>query len=266
MVSKNSDGTYDLDSGFLVEVTGLPPYHLDFVEEALPLPEFPSIHYVNPAGDAFELEYTPPDECPDVVDDEEGYYLYMQWHSVSAKRIEITQERIKTRRDFVLSNCVHVLDGPYDIEDDDWVMELEGALVGYGYKVPEHRGARRLAFIKSKVIVSDSDWFVVRDASIYAEITVDGVYSAMDGLGLKWDGDPIYEAVRGLGDSPLEHNVRAWEAETAEACGIPFDEKWYNISVSAREVMVASRIGKRWSSGLLEAKAAADVKRKSRNK
>ena len=253
--------TFTLQSGFEVEITTLPPYYMDFIRVALPLPGYPTRRFTNVAGDTFQLEYEPPDEVPD-ADDEEEYLLYMEWHAVRAKRLEVSEELMNARRNFLLSNCLRIIDGPYKLDEEDWVLEVEGGLYKYGYEVPGDPAGRRMAFILSKVIASNADWVVVRDNAAYGEISMEGVAIALDGLGLKWDGEPILDVMSEKEASLLEHDVRLWEAEVAEATGIPFDERWYDIPIITREMMVAAHLGRRWADSLLEEQAVAKAQRR----
>lgn len=257
--------TYGLQSGFVIEITTLPPYYMDFVYAALPLPDYPVRQFTNIAGDTFLLDYEPPDEVPDVADEDE-YLLYMEWHSVQARRAEILEEQAKARRNFLLSNCVFVVDGPYDLDDDDWVVEVEGGLCEYGYKVPSDPAGRRMTFILSKVITSNADWIVVRDNAMYSEISMDGVAAALTGLGLKWDDVPILDVMADKEPSLLEHDIRLWEAEVAEATGLPFDGRWYDIPVVVREMMVAAHVGKKWADGLMGEQVAEKAQRDARRR
>lgn len=52
------------------------------------------------------------------------------------------------------------------------------------------------------------------------------------------------EAVSYLPHGHLEYDMRLWEAETAAANNIPFDESWYNLSILAREQMVGVRMAR----------------------
>lgn len=253
--------TYDLQSGFTIEITTLPPYYMDFVYAALPLPDYPVRTFTNVAGDTFLLEYEPPDEVPDVADEEE-YLLCMEWHSVHSRRAEVLGEQVRAKRNFLLSNCVFVVDGPYDLDDDEWVVEVEGGLHEYGYNVPSDPAGRRMAFILSKVITSNADWIVVRDNALYSEIDMDGVAAALVSLGLEWDGVPILDVMADKEPSLLKHDTRLWEAEVAEAAGVPFDGRWYDIPVKVREMMVAAHVGRKWADSLVNEQAVEKAQRR----
>jgi len=233
---------------------------MDFIDAALPVPDYPERHFTNVAGDEFPLEYEPPQEVPD-ADDEDEYLLYMEWQSVHKSRQVSEQERIKARRNFLISNCVRVVSGPYELDGDDWVLEVEGGLYDYGYKVPRDPAGRRMAFILAKVVSSNADWNTIREHAIYAEISMDGIAVAMSGLGIKWDGMPILDVMSEKESSPLEYDTRLWEAEVAEAVGIPFDNRWYDIPIMAREMMVAAHLGRAWADSLLEEQAVQEARR-----
>jgi hypothetical protein len=70
-----------------------------------------------------------------------------------------------------------------------------------------------------------------------------------------WEKESIFQAITRLPSSSLEHNLRLWEAETAIASNIPFDENWYTIPQITREQMIAAHLSKGWINTLLEMEA-----------
>lgn len=58
-----------------------------------------------------------------------------------------------------------------------------------------------------------------------------------------------------LPKSKLEHDIRLWEAEAAKEYGIPYGDKWYELSLTVREHMIAAMIGRRWINSMLEKEA-----------
>lgn len=252
----------ELISGFTVGVTPLAPYYMDFIDDTYPLPAMPKRKFTNVAGDVFELSYTPPDMPPDPDDDHDGYILYMEYLSARECAAEVDALRNRARRDFLISNCVHIVEGPVSLDSSEWLEQLEGGLPGY--TVPDHYGERRLVFLKSVVITTLEDWEAIRDAAVYAEITFQGVATALRSLGLKWNGKDLLDVLDGKEKSSMEHNLRMWEGEAAQVSGIPFDDHWYKIPVRAREFMVAVYVGKRWSEGLVQEEAIANAGRKGR--
>lgn len=253
----------ELASGFTIETTALPPYYMDFIEDAYPYIDNPTWEYTNVAGDVFPLEYEPPDNPPDPDDEEdpdseENYIMWKRWQDIQRQNVVISNDRWRARRDFLLAVCVNVIDGPCSVDDDSWTDNLEAVR---GYKTPSDPGARKVAFLKSMVVTSEEIWHIVQQDSMFLEVTVEGVYLAVAGLGLMWEGRPLTDVIAEKPASMLEHNVMLWETETAEACGIPFDERWYSIPVKTREYMIAGRLGRQWGSGLIDEEAARKAAR-----
>jgi hypothetical protein len=51
-----------------------------------------------------------------------------------------------------------------------------------------------------------------------------------------------------------------FEAETAKAYGILFDEHWYSIPLYTREIMIAVRLGRNWIDMLSQEEAMRHMK------
>jgi hypothetical protein len=168
----------NLVSGFHIRVKPLPPYYVDLIEDVLPLPEFPTRKLVLAAGDVAEWPYEPKDEAADPG--HEDYSLYMKWKSVERERESITKKRDKARKDFLISNCVVVDDGPIDFQGDDWVNKVEAAFEDY--EVPAHYGKRLLVFLKTQVISTPDELELILGFALQQEATMQGIVHALQGF------------------------------------------------------------------------------------
>jgi hypothetical protein len=167
-----------MKSGFTVSVTPLPPYYKDLVDDTIPLPEYPTRIIVLASGDEVEWPYEPDDEHFDP--DHEDYDLYVQWKSVDDEINTRTKLRNRARMDFLLSNCVDVVDGPYDVDDVEWVHKVEATFDDW--IMPTHPGYKYLIFLKTQVITDANDMEMVVGLSTAAEVTMQGILSALRGF------------------------------------------------------------------------------------
>jgi hypothetical protein len=167
-----------LTSGFIVMVKPLPPYYMDFIEDTIPMPELPKRAVKLAAGDTIYFEYKLPEVEPAVADPD--YDLYLRYMSTleEIKKIEAKQERV--RRDFLLSNCVDVEDGPVELDSEEWVIKLESSVPGF--HVPKDPGGRRLTFLKSIVITTIADMNDIVKLSVFQEATMQGILNALQGF------------------------------------------------------------------------------------
>lgn len=243
--------SHTLSSGFTISVKSLPPYYMDIVQDAIPLLDYPMRTVRLMAGDVDHWPYKPPDDPPNESDTEE-FELYRRWHAADEGNRDRQEKRKRAKRDLLLSLCVTVEDGPFSVDDQDWVHRVEGAFEDF--KVPKHVGRRELLFLKSQVILEISEFEMIMGLATYSEISMQGVTSAMEGYGLRWDGKPLLEAIVGA-KGKLEHNMRLWEAKAAAASDIPFDENWYKLPIITREQIVAAYM----SDTLIESLAVNDV-------
>ena len=169
----------DLTSGFTISVQPLPPYYADFIEDAYPYAEYPKRKLTLAGGDILEIDYSPPENPPDVTDTDE-YELYIEWFSTKSLNDEITLKRERAKRDFLLASCVTIDHGPIDMSDDSWVTMLEAAFDNY--VIPTHVGKRMLAFLKSCVIRTTSEYNRVMQAAMFPEVTMQGITTALRGF------------------------------------------------------------------------------------
>lgn len=167
--------TVPMKSGFVVRVKALPPYYKDLLDDTIPLPEYPTRTIILAAGDEIEWPYEPKEEHFDP--DHEDYELYVRWKAVDEERNQLTELRKKARRDFLLSNCVDVVEGPYDLDDVEWVQRVEAAFEDWS--VPTHPGRKYLIFLLTQVITDAEDMELVMKLSTAAEVSMQGVLNAL---------------------------------------------------------------------------------------
>lgn len=170
----------DLQSGFTVRVKPLPPYYKDLINDNFPLRDYPTRKIRLAAGDVVDWPYKPSEEEPSK--DDEDYDLWITWHAVDRDREDTEKQRTRARNDFLLANCVEVLEGPVDFEDDEWVYKVEAAFQEQNYTVPEHPGARLLVFLKTQVITDPTEFEVLVQLSIAPEVRMQGVLNALRGF------------------------------------------------------------------------------------
>jgi hypothetical protein len=171
--------TFELSSGFTIQVEPFPPYYVDFLDDLMPFKKYPKRKLTLAGGDVVEFEYTPPETPPDASDVEE-YELYLLWHSVDEENKQITIMRDRAKRDYLLSHCVEIISGPVDINDNVWVERLEAAIPDI--EISDHPGARRLAFIKSVVVRTLAEYDKILAASLFPEVTMQGIMTALQGF------------------------------------------------------------------------------------
>jgi len=167
-----------LSSGYDVFIEPLPPYYKDLIDQQFPLPKYPQRQIKLLAGDVVDWPYEPPDE--ELPEDHEDYDLYMMWHTVDRQRKDIIELRNVARVEYLLSMCVTVLDGPYKVEDEEWVDRIEAAFPNF--HVPTHKGKRRLLFLKHVVIRTNEEMELILNMCTSPEVTMQGVITALHGF------------------------------------------------------------------------------------
>jgi len=167
-----------LSSGYTIFVQPLPPYYRDLIDQQFPLPKYPKRTIELAAGDSVDWPYEPPDEPVDK--DHADYELYVRWHSVTEKREQIEKVISLARVDYLLSMCVNVLDGEFEVSDDDWVDRLEAAFTDF--QIPKHKGKRYLYFLKHVVIRTTEEMDMIINMSTSPEVTMQGILAALQGF------------------------------------------------------------------------------------
>lgn len=165
-----------LSNGFIVSVTPLPPYYIDWIDDAFPLPKPPMRIMKLVSGDEVEYDYIVPEEIPS-ADNVEEYGLYLRYREFLRNTEEVQKYRDRARRDFLLSVCISIVSGPVDIASDEWKNKLEAPFKDY--KVSDHPGKKLLAFMKSVVLVTAADFEIVIQSALYKEVTMQGILNSL---------------------------------------------------------------------------------------
>lgn len=171
--------TIELPSGFTVSVRSMPPYYLDIIKDAIALPEYPRREIVLAAGDIIFVDYEP--EPGQVLEPgDEDYELWVRWMSVDQDRERLEQLRRRARMDFLLANCVYVVNGPYSLDDDEWIANVEAAFDDF--VIPAHPGKRKVIFLKTLVLNDQNSMSLVMNSAISEEVSMQGVTNALRGF------------------------------------------------------------------------------------
>ena len=164
----------DLTSGFTIRVKPLPPYYNDFIEDALPLKPLPKRKLHLAAGDILDVEYIKPESFPDDTSEQELYVLYV---TAEDENKVIEAQRQKYKMNFLINNCIEIMDGPCKIDDPEWVATLERSLPNY--KVPTDPGLRYVAFVKTQVIATQIEMDEILTSCMFPEVNMQGIINAL---------------------------------------------------------------------------------------
>jgi hypothetical protein len=108
-------------------------------------------------------------------DMERAWMYYKQWQLHEHKRRELVVTRGSKRLDFALRNCIEVLDGYVDINDEVWVEPIRD-MIGDFLSV----GDRLVTFLKTQVVRTQVCWDVVNFLLKVEEVTIEGLKQAFD--------------------------------------------------------------------------------------
>lgn len=172
-----------LSSGFTISIKPLAPYYLDFIDDILPFPSFPCRKITLTSGDVIDYEYIPPEVAP--IDAGEDLDLYLKYKNVEKLRSEIETKRQRAKRDFLLSTCIYVEDGPIKFEDKDWEYRIEAAFPRF--TIPQHPGRRMLAFLKGIVITTKDEMELIINRCLYKEVDMQSIVNALQGFRLQME-------------------------------------------------------------------------------
>ena len=168
---------YTTKSGFLLEITPLPPYYGDIIDDLYPLKEYPKRVIELLAGDIVTKDYELPEEEP--AEDDEDFHLWLKWHEAEEYNKKLERTKNRARRDLLLSLCVEVKKGPIDFDNDDWLDKIEAPFIDINFQVPEHRGQAMLMFIKYIVLTDQQDVDIVMQGAMFQEVTLEGIGHAL---------------------------------------------------------------------------------------
>ena len=173
--------TRTLSSGFTISTTPLPPYYADIIDDLYPEREYPFREVILHAGDVYKEPYDLPDEEPD-HENEEDYGLWLLWHEVDEYNKDIKKKKLRAKSDLLLSLCVNILDGPIDIDDEEWVQRIEAPFVEEGMEkgvVLKHEGQKLLLFLKYVVITDIDTHNQIMNDTAFREVSLQGISHAL---------------------------------------------------------------------------------------
>lgn len=170
--------TVKMSSGFELFVKPLPPYYKDLIDQEFPVPKYPRRKIELMSGDVVDWPYEPPDE--ELTKEHEDFDLYVRWHLAHETIEQIEEVKKLARIDYLLSMCVEVVGGKYNVDDDNWANKLEAAFTDF--KVPEHPGRRYLLFLKHVVITTTEEMNVVIQLCTSPEVAMQGILNALRGF------------------------------------------------------------------------------------
>ena len=188
-----------LPSEFTVKISRMPPFLFDMLQtEDLKDPGQFKIKVrllANLKPDEKieqEILWHPPRDDDDKIivpewdEESKAWAYYKQWELHERRRAEVFQELAQRKWNFILLKCVEVMDGPYDIADNDW---LEPML--YVVKEPESFGERKILFLKSQVIAPQQAMHVISFFVNVQEVTMEGLKKAFDSFRrtLRWESN-----------------------------------------------------------------------------
>lgn len=168
----------NLQSGFVIELERLTPYYLDYLDLAYPFRDYPMRDVTLTAGDTYQIPYEP-DEDALYDASHPDYALYIRYKATEAYNAKLEQIRQRVRVDFLLSTCVRIVSGPYDMHDAEWKSRMEGAFQDNGWRLPTHEGELRLLFIKS-IIRTEAERAAILHQCLYEEVSEQNMYHALN--------------------------------------------------------------------------------------
>jgi len=192
---------YLTESGFKLSITPLPPYYMDVIGDMLPILDLPRREIILLAGDVMTEEFVIPENPPDEF--EEDYELYLKTMDVKYRNEQINKKKVRAKRDMLLSICVHIIEGPISISDQEWKDNLEAPFAEDGRRLPKHPGTLKLLFLKMIVLTNTEEMETILQLAIFREVTIQGISNALnnfpDNMGRAGlDEDFVKEQIRSL--------------------------------------------------------------------
>jgi hypothetical protein len=230
-----------LTTGFEIEITPLPPYSLDALQQKYRSVEFKR-GVVVASGVTEYIVYDPPDKVPDRNEMPEEYNLYNQYLSHQAKEREKYELYTRERTAFLLAKCVKVVSGPTQFEDEDW-REM---LAAFGLELPANPIRQKVLWLQQVVFGGTVEYIsVLSKYAIIDNLTMDDVKAAMNAMQATYDDEPMMDVIRRLPSSLFNFDMRMTEAEALFASGIRPDQ-WYEMEIPARAEVVVGYLAPKW--------------------
>ncbi len=184
-MSETGEPTYRLSSGYTIRVRTLGPYALDPIRDQHRDPG-PYTYKVKTAAEGeVDFIYEPPKDGPPEPGGDE-YDLYMAWQAHERRRLVIGQNFERAAREFMMLNCIDIVDGPVSVDDEDWLRRLEGRV-----DPPVTWADRLLLFMQTRVFaVPVEEWFGLKEMLVAPEVDMESIFNALRRFrtDLGWDG------------------------------------------------------------------------------
>lgn len=165
---------FNCSNGYVLNIKTLCPYYLDFIDQVCPYIPHPKRKITLLAGDVIEVDYKLPQSPPDELD--EDYDLYYSYVSVVEQNEERKKLRDALREDFLLLQCIHVVEGPTKYTDTEWEEELNASI---GLEVPTSSQKRRLYHLKYCVIQLHEKNDIM-NMCLYKEVSMADISNAVE--------------------------------------------------------------------------------------
>jgi hypothetical protein len=130
---------------------------------------------LQPPGIEVPWVYEAPDEMPNREQFPKEWAWWHQNLAYGRKRLDILALREKARVDMMLLAAVRIVDGPYGVDDPEWLRALAG-MVGE----PQTHADRLLLFFYTQVLTTTATFEVVKYLATTKEVTIEGIKSAFD--------------------------------------------------------------------------------------
>jgi hypothetical protein len=195
-----------IPSGFTVKISRLPPFMLDLVDTGAlrdPGPFKIKVRLLaNLRPDDHieqEILWDPPKDkegniiVPEWNEEDKGFAYYKQWEMHESNRREIFGMRAQKRWEIILQNSIEVLNGPVEMESDDWLEPLLGVI-----ERPKTYAERKILFMKTQVVYPEQVLVVLGFFVNVQEVTLEGLYQAFDSFRstIRWNSD--FSALRAI--------------------------------------------------------------------
>jgi len=177
-----------IPSGFTLKLKRLPPFIAETadnkeIEDPGPFRITVKLLQINMPEAHLEQEilYEPPTDdegnyvIPDREKDPSGWVYYKEWEAHESKRVDLVRIRGRRRWDFIMLNSIEIVDGPFSLEDQEWLEPLL-----YMAEEPKSIGERKLLFLKTQVILPSEAKDVIGFFVRTQEVTMEGLKKAFD--------------------------------------------------------------------------------------
>lgn len=229
-----------LTTGFELEITPLPPYALDALQQKYRPVEFKRAVLLA-SGATEYLVYDSPGTPPSPGEGEE-YDLWVRYQAHQRVEKEKAETYYRERAYFLLAKCVKVISGPSKLEDPDWVDLLEA----FEIPLPTNPIRKRVLWLWQVVFGGNLELYTVTEKyAVIDNLTMTEVQAAVQGMNAVYDEEPLLNVVARLPGSLFGFDLRMTETEVCVEAGI-LPEQWYEMDKAARAQLVAGYLVPKW--------------------